>query len=193
MRIEKIEGNKIRVTLFQEDLDCYHIDVKMLRPDSPQLHTFLFKIMEKVKRETGFNPYTGQIVVEAKPSPEGIVLVVTKISEHKPKAVKGAAGIRVRAVKRARPKKRIYCFDSFLDLCGAFEHIQTELLGRLYCTEDRFYLVSENGPDGYDRLTEFGALIGHGRVTEAFLAEHGRLIAQGSGLREMAAYVKNLK
>ncbi len=195
MRIEKIEGNKIRVTLSQEDLDNYHINIKMLRPDSPQLHTFLFKIMERVKRETGFNPYTGQIVVEATPSQEGIVLVVTKISEHKPKAVPAKDGIRVRAVKKAKLKRRIYYFESFLDLCGAFEHIQGDILGRcrLYCTGEKFYIVSENGIDQYDKITEFGTLIGHGEITEAFLAEHGRLIAQGNGLREMAVNVKNLK
>lgn len=195
MRIEKIEGNKIRVTLFQEDLDNYNINVKMLRPDSPQLHTFLFKIMERVKRETGFNPYTGQIVVEATPSPDGIVLVVTKISEHKPKDLQFKRGVRVKAVRKAKPKKRIYYFESFLDLCAAFEHVQGEILGkcRLYCTGERFYIVSEYQPAQYDRITEFGTLIGHGQVTEAFLAEHGRLIAQGEGLWEMARNVKNLK
>ena len=79
MKIEKIEANKIKVSLSELDLIDMNINVKSLTPDSPRLHNFLYEIMEKVKAETGFNPYSGQVVVEATPHDDGITLTVTKL------------------------------------------------------------------------------------------------------------------
>lgn len=192
MRIEKLEGNKIRVTLFAEDLDDYHVNVKMLRPDSPQLHTFLFEIMERVKHETGFNPYSGQIVVEATPSGDGIVLVVTKISEEKTAGMKIKAGAKVRAVKKAPPEKQIYAFAQFEDACTALMHVHADILEKssFYAVEGYFYLVCAVKNAGV--LAEFANLAGKGTITEAFLQEHGTRIAAGGDLVEMAEKIKNL-
>lgn len=62
MRIEKIEGNKIRVTLSQEDLDNYHINIKMLRPDSPQLHTFYLKLWSGLSVRLGLILIPGRLL-----------------------------------------------------------------------------------------------------------------------------------
>lgn len=195
LRIERLEGNKIKVTLSSADLLDYNINVKTLRPDSPQLHTFLFKIMERVQRETGFNPYTGQVVVEATPSSEGIVLVVTKISEEQPAAPKPPKSRRhVRAVKKAAPQKRIYCMGTFDDICALFEAVDIALLleCRLYAMEGKFYIVSE-AAEHRAVLSEFGSALRHDAMTEAFLEEHGRLAAKGGALWKMAHRIKNLK
>lgn len=63
MRIEKLNKDKIKVTLTTAELINLDIDVKRLSPDSKELHTFLFHIMETIREETGFNPYNGQVVV----------------------------------------------------------------------------------------------------------------------------------
>ena len=73
MRIEKLNKDKIKVTLTTAELINLDIDVKRLSPDSKELHTFLFHIMETIREETGFNPYNGQVVVEATPSQDGIL------------------------------------------------------------------------------------------------------------------------
>ncbi len=56
MRIEKLNKDKIKVTLTTAELINLDIDVKRLSPDSKELHTFLFHIMETIREETGFNP-----------------------------------------------------------------------------------------------------------------------------------------
>ena len=60
MRIEKLNKDKIKVTLTTAELINLDIDVKRLSPDSKELHTFLFHIMETIREETGFNPYNGR-------------------------------------------------------------------------------------------------------------------------------------
>ncbi|MGN0107001.1 MAG: adaptor protein MecA, partial [Hominilimicola sp.] len=49
MRIEKLNNDKIKVTLTASDLINLNIDVKQLEPDSQELHTFLFHIMETIR------------------------------------------------------------------------------------------------------------------------------------------------
>ena len=56
MRIEKLNKDKIKVTLTTAELINLDIDVKRLSPDSKELHTFLFHIMETIREETGFTP-----------------------------------------------------------------------------------------------------------------------------------------
>ena len=63
VQIEKENSNKIKVTLQPLDLREMNISIENLKPNSPQLNRFLYEIMEKVREETGFNPYNGQIVV----------------------------------------------------------------------------------------------------------------------------------
>ena len=52
MRIEKLNKDKIKVTLTTAELINLDIDVKRLSPDSKELHTFLFHIMETIREET---------------------------------------------------------------------------------------------------------------------------------------------
>ena len=112
LKIEKIEINKIKVTLSALDLIDMNISVKSLTPDSPVLHGFLHDVMEMVKAETGFNPYSGQVMVEATPSDDGIVLMVTKLSEEKKKKPKN--------VRVAGYRKITYRFRHFENICRLF-------------------------------------------------------------------------
>ena len=82
MRIEKLNNDKIKVTLTTRDLTSLDVKIEQLRPDSRELHLFIFKIMERIQKETGFNPYNGQIVVEAMPEKDGIAIMVSKLNNR---------------------------------------------------------------------------------------------------------------
>ena len=102
MRIEKLNNDKVVVTLTTADLTTLDIDIKQLSPNSKELHTFLFHIMETIHKETGFNPYSGQVVVEATPSSEGITILVSRLN---------TAAKKVRILR-----KRKYLIFSFLQI-----------------------------------------------------------------------------
>ena len=96
MRIERLEGNrKIRVRLTSDDLTDMNINVAMLHPDSPELQRFLFRIMEQIKRETGFRTAGGKIMVEAAPVNGGVVLTVTRL-DILPSAPAGSTKMRAK-------------------------------------------------------------------------------------------------
>ena len=52
MKIERLDSNQIKVVITEADLKKLDTSVDELRPNSLELHTFLFKIMEQVKIET---------------------------------------------------------------------------------------------------------------------------------------------
>ena len=80
MQIEKLEENKIRVILTTADLLNMNIDINSLGKESVELNKFLFNIMERVKEETDFNPYGGQVLMEAMPmGDDGISIMVSKV------------------------------------------------------------------------------------------------------------------
>ena len=183
LKIEKIEMNKIKVTLSALDLIDMNISVKSLTPDSPVLHG----LMEMVKAETGFNPYSGQVMVEATPSDDGIILMVTKISEEKKKKPKN---IRVAGHRSA--SKITYRFRHFENICRLFEISEPKKFenASLYEYMDNFYIVIPK--DRVAGMSEFGDARGNVTLSESFLDEHGKLHAKGKKLVSMAEGVKGL-
>ena len=200
MRIERLTENKVKVTLTGDDLTSFDINVKKLSGNSTELHSFLFKIMETIHEETGFNPYSGQIVIEAQSVGDGITIIISKIEQGIGKTVeKTQNGRRIRArIREERKGCNTYYFDSFEDLCSAVQHIDSEVhqygavykLGKSYC-----YLLNFEGEALQNRellyntvsvLAEFSERSSIFPMQYLHVREHGTLIAEGEELISMA-------
>ncbi|MEE0945072.1 MAG: adaptor protein MecA [Clostridia bacterium] len=190
MKIERVEGNrKVRVLLTENDLTEMNINIRTLTSDSPELTGFLYKVMDYINKETGFNAKSGQIVIEASPADGGVVLTVTKIIPER-KTVK-IDPCTVKAKKKENSKKLFRFTDfgaltSYLILAD-----RNKLLDmKLYSYKDSFFIVSTVS-DSYihefsDRITALG-------TNDIFLSEHARHIASGEKLVSMADGIKKLK
>ena len=196
VRIEKLELNKVKVIVYPVDLNDMNINIKTLRPDSPQLHTFLFEVMERVKKETGFNPYSGQIVVEALPMEDCVELTVTKISEKKPRDAMKSKPKRVRAVlKNKEDTNTLYTFESFDNLCKALMCLNESVLNSAsyYRIENNHLLNLKNVTlETHTVLREFMSDFDNSKLNENFLREHGELIAENDRLITMAKGISDL-
>lgn len=189
MRIERVEGNrKIRVMLSQSDLVDMNINIRTLTPDSPQLHSFLFRIMDYVKRETGFNAKSGQVIVEASPSEGGVILTVTKIEQPKSAIRRNIKSVR--AKKKVYPKcvYRFFNFDALCGYLGSSGVCAGDM--KIFELEKDYFAVTASGDR---RLSEFAERIGVPNAKEHFLREHGNLIAEGETLENMIKGIKNLQ
>lgn len=190
MRIERVEGNrKIRVLLSQDDLLEMNINIRTLTPDSPELHSFLFKVMEFVRRETGFSAGSGQVVVEASPLGEGIVLTVTTLEPERKRKLDISS---VRVKKKLRSSRKIYRFADFDSLCDYFKQADDCIAEEmsLYSYREAFFAAAAAEDC---KIHEFAAKISDADKAELFLSEHGRLIAAGEELKKMINGIKNLK
>ena len=199
MRIEKLNDDKIKVTLTATDLINLNIDVKQLEPDSQELHTFLFHIMETIREETGFNPYSGQVVVEATPSRDGISILVSRLKVNSKHITReefnNATSVKARLKKPSKVK--IFYFDSFDDLCSALKEIDADSLrgAGLYRLNSTFCFTINNEmchEKCLSVMAEFSARQSGYPLQMTYIKEHGQLIAKGTKLLEMTERIKQL-
>ena len=195
MRIEKLELNKIKITVFPIDLNDMNISIKSLKPDSPQLHNFLFNIMERIKKETGFNPYSGRIVVEASPIGDCVELIVTKLSEQKTdeKPQKAVRNIRA-TIKNPKQKNVVYCFETFDDFCSCISVVWNSLskTSAYYVIGSRHILSVPENNSKHHIIKEFASGTDRRRLSKTFLDEHATLVASGEELLSMAEGISEL-
>ena len=202
MKIEKINKDRIMVTLSPTDLSDYNIDINALGPNSKELHSLLFNIMEMIRDETGFNPYNGQVVVEATPFKDGITLVVSKMGaaqtrlaiEEFKRSVKVTA--RLKSPDRAA-RNAVFYFSDFDSACMSLTRLTDEILfdGAFYRLDKAFCLAMKNAEKHaryIDLIKEFAESVSYNPLRRVFVSEHGSLIAEGEELVEMARHIRSL-
>lgn len=198
MRIERLAVNRVRVTVTSAELEGFNMNVEQLRPNSRELHSFLFNIMETIREETDFNPYNGQVVVEAMPSSDGISIIVSKIHDGAVRIPHKTSG-RIKSVtphiKKSPPA--IFFFEETDDLCGALVRTDKKALlqGALYKDEKGYFLILKNihrYPKSEGVLLEFASRQVRRKLQESFICEHCKLIAETEQLADMAKKIEEL-
>ena len=190
MKIEKIENDKIKVSLTIEDLMFYDLSQEAVTPDSPKLHKFLFEIMESVVKQTGFDPYTGQVVVEAFQNKSGITLFISKLKSIERTEVKRARSVKV----NKNIHKNRYTFKNFNVLCDALALVNPAELknSSLYKYEEKWYITVLSKKASLNCiLSEYCDKVCE-NASDLFLKEHGELIAKGDNLISMVKGIKTL-
>ena len=197
MHIEKEDSNRIKVILKSIDLRKMNVSIENLKPDSPQLHDFLYEVMERVREETGFNPYHGQIVVEASHMGDGMVLTVTRVSDRVNKMNVNRAKIRkARAtLKNQEEAVTAFIFYEFDDFFEGVKLLSARTLMNTYYYKYKGYhvlLVKGVLREEKCRLREYASRIKCGQMLTAFFAEHAELIASGEKMVSMADGISKL-
>lgn len=83
LRIKKISRDAVMVYLTHQDLEYFDFDPEKRMPEAADLHRLLYEVMEFVQSETDFDPYGGQVIVEASPSSHGLSLSISKLKTGK--------------------------------------------------------------------------------------------------------------
>lgn len=182
MKIVRLAPDRVRVFLTGGDLLNMHIDSGTLSPDSPRLSLFLYEILEAVKEETGFSLQDGQVVAEAIPKEDGIILELSHL-----------AGREQKPVKNVKKDSIIFEITGFDELSELLKNIQTvHLLNmRLYFAGGNYYVaVPKRRVPAI--LCEYSLKSQKSAVAEYKIAEYGRLIAGGYRLMCMAAALKKI-
>lgn len=198
MRIEKLNSDKIKVTLTTAELVTLDIDVDRLSPNSKELHSFLFHIMDTIHKETGFNPYSGQVVVEATPSKEGISLIVHRLGSRRRvtrEDFKKANRVTARLKAKTTDTLSFY-FDRFEDLCAAMTEMTEEALGDscLYKIDNLFCFTMKDTAR-HAKCVHIMLEFSSDKTLDAhftYIREHGSLVAEGSELIQLRKNIRNL-
>ena len=113
MKIEKLTENKIRVVVDSSDFKLDNLSLNRLTTTSLEQQTFFIKLLEKAKKEIGFETDGCKLLIETfSSSDEFIVFTITKYSslEKKKPVVK-------RKLPRIYDNNSIFKFDTFNEFC----------------------------------------------------------------------------
>ena len=119
MQIEKLNENKIRITLNLDDLEENNIDLHSFMSNSIESQDLFYNMLDKAEKEIGFETKNYKLMIEALAVPEGkFVLTVTRFSQEKEQKKK----VKARRKSITSEKKlSIYEFNNFeeyIDFCN---------------------------------------------------------------------------
>ncbi len=207
MKIEKINENKIKVTISLSDLEERNIDIGTLNYNSPATQELFWEMMEQAESELGFSTSDSQLCIEAfSDSEEGFTVTITKLDsdgdfESIQKFIKAKY-----SKKDIRPKRKarkvvsgllLYAFESFEDLCSAGNKISSLYKGesRLHKCRDTYYLELQKKNTDLNplnilehMLSEFGDKVLNTSFYEGYLSEYGKLIIPQNALETICEF-----
>ncbi len=211
MKIEKLHNNKVMVSMSESDMNAFNVTPDMLTSDSPRLQLMLFQIMNDVYKKTGFNPYNGQLVVEASYSNEnGLVFIITKNeiynahrvssrSVHNGKVRINADKVKnIRLASRNFKKPAVYRFRRFEELRQMLFALPADYhRGNAVYTMSGsyFYIFRPAGASERRKeiIAEYASDSRFRRINTGVFREHGKLVAEDEGLVDLARGIKKMR
>ncbi len=211
MHIERLDNNKLRILLSNMDFEDFSVSKKELAMDTDVLRSFILKLMDTINEETDFNPYNGNIVIQAKEHDEGMSITISKSKfpkKYTKEELKNARRIRAVAKDKSLIKKRelfnIYKFSNFEDMCKAltlvddFIHRNSALYNYngTYCymivINDHFAKHEKILCENLNIFNEYSDSSQTSNIKTNHIKEHGTLVARGEKLVSMAAGIRNV-
>lgn len=215
MKIEQIAPDKVRVTLSEDDLVDMEIDPTHFLSDTAALNGFIIELMHEIYKKTDFNPYQGNITMEAQSELNGMTIMLSKgetpMFSGKGQ-IKGIIGVpKSRIPKNTEKKKRkiksvkaikrpqvmqTFAFDDFENVCKALVRMNEKIVSvsELYRTDEGYALLiptDKNCLDDIAMVMEFADNVRRSMVFE-HIREHSECVAKGEKLTAMAQGIRKL-
>ena len=210
MKIEKLTENKIRIIMNPSDFNNKEINLHLFMAKALEGHSFFVKLLEKAKKEVGFNTDGCKLLIEAFSSHDDVIIfTITKyeVSEK----IRTNSNKKSLTVKRKEPdftsKHAIYKFKSFENFCyfceyiyhhGNFDIKKFSKNISLYLYQNTYYLVIKNINLDYKNTkffysiaSEFSSSLRFSEEFESKLLEHGKTIIRRNAICTAIKYFVN--
>lgn len=206
MKIEKLNEDKIRITLNREDLVEKDIDFHSFMANSLESQELFLDMLDEAEKEVGFVTDDYKIMIEALAMSNGnFILTVTRLV---PETETGRSKKKKVHIKRKVPNfnidKTIYRFSSFEDFCNFCSSLNNDLLTNLsnfventslYFYENRYYLVFTKLNNNFEdiksftsAITEFAHFVNISTLFERKLLEYGEVIIPNNAIGNCIKY-----
>ena len=193
MKIEKLNDNKLKITISIDDLEDKNIDLYSFMHNSQETQDLFWDLLNKAERECGFNVDNSMIYVEATTTGGGnFTLIVTKTNE-KPAFINSQSSKRknIKLKRKATPLQNvenIYEFENFDDICEFAKMIDnTNVLDNsLYSMNGKYYLKASNIT--CNNILEYANVCASPKMVEAKLNEYGKIIIDNYALQTISKF-----
>lgn len=195
MKIEKLNENKIRITLDMKDLAEKDIDFHTFMSNPIESQNLFLDMLEQAEKEVGFKTKDCKIMLEAIAMSDGVfVLTVTRVQSDKPKSeatIKKKVKIRRKIKNIDFDKCTIFefiNFDDFYDFCTS---LSTEAMStiskyigssKLYYYNSKYYLIIDKINNQQDlikhfcsNILEFGKLVSNSNTYRGTISEYRKI------------------
>lgn len=155
MKFEKLNEDKIKITLTIQDLLEKKIDFHVFMSNSIEAQDILLDMLEQAKQETGFDPEDYNLKVEALAMADtNFIFTITRIPpEGKLKTSKKRFSVK-RKSSVPSSSQALYCFNCFEDFCNFLSFLADGNLAgsikklaksiTLYEYRENYYLLMNN-------------------------------------------------
>ena len=205
MKIEKLNENKIKITLSMEDLEEKDISFHDFMSNSLESQDLFSVLLEEAEAKVGFKTNNCRVKVEALAMTEDdFVLTITKMATDSLKrrlyATPRKKPIAKRIDRNRLSNNVIYRFNSFDDYCYFIEFLSKNNLTDaskvaekilLYLYNDQYYLVLtdlntkyKKIPTFYTSITEFGSYIINPDLFISKLNESGTVFLKNNAFKK---------
>lgn len=209
MKFEKVNENKIRITLSIRDLEEKDIDFHDFMSNSIETQDLFLDMLEEAEEKIGFKTRDCKVKIEALAMTENsFVLTVTRVLPDGNKKT-------LYAIPKKKPKAKrkvnninepclVYKFNSFDDYCNFIEYMARNVLvdsvnlaGNicLYTYNDGYYLVLSNLNTEYKNIsgfftaiTEFAVYIPEPDLYVHRIYESGNLFIKNNAFKKSFSY-----
>ena len=195
MKIEKINDDKIRITLSIDDLKEKNIDFHSFMANPIESQDLFLDMLETAEKEVGFVTKNYKIILDALFTSEGtFILTVTRDSNNLPKkkiSVKRKASVLSSSTV-------IYSFTQFEDIISFCKYVSylpqkdkiyTSKNTSLFEFQGSYYLVFRNIKCSLQKLktfgfsiSEFGTYVDNSDLFERKLLEYGKKIIENNAI-----------
>ena len=209
MRFEKLNENKIRITITNKDLEDKHIDTHSFMANPIESQTLFLDMLNKAEQEIGFVTKNYNIKIEALQVSGGdFVITITRSIPESFTPFKNTSDVKKNIqVKRKKLDTNetdlIYSFNSFDDFCDfsnvLIKHnININLIAKnilLYEYMDEYYLVfskiySKNleVKKIFSLISEFATYVNNSKLFRCKLIENGKLLIKNNAIKTAVRY-----
>lgn len=207
MKLEKLNDDKIRITLNLDDLKENDIDFHTFMSNSIESQELFLDMLDKAEKELGFVTDDYKVMIEALAMTNGnFVLTVTRIDPEKSnKTTYNKKNVTVK--RKSSPinaRKAIYRFNSFDEFCSYCNFLNSSILKdmnsfadsvTLFEYNEKYYLVFTNIIVNNSLLklfcssiTEFASFVSDADLFESKLLEYGNIIMKDNAIDNCLNY-----
>ena len=212
MKFEKLNENKIRITLNNQDLVEKHIDFHSFMSNSQESQNLFLAMLDEAEKKVGFVTKDYKIRIEALAMSDGnFILTITRFGKNLDSTQKTSKNKGKLQIKRKdfdiNSKQLIYKFNTFDDFCNFsnfiskldnFNNFAKSMV--LYSYKNSYYLSLSNVNIEnrdirklYTLITEFGTYINKSEIFSRKLNECGKLVIKNNAIKTCVKYFSSVK
>ena len=204
MKFEKVNNDKIKVTLSKADLEANDIDMHSFMSNSEETQSLFLSVLDKAERDYGFSTDNYKLKVETIATEAGtFIFTITRIKDT-PASRKKVKVSKKQDIPNMDYTTLIYNFSNFEDFCSFVDFIHSSNLpnfnkfakkSSLYSLNNSYYLILSNINSKYSHtkiiyssITEFGKYVTPVIGLAQKIAESGTVVIKSNAIKTCEKY-----